>query len=126
MKEFLVNLKSQKYASEVSLGTMVGHLNYLNGLNRIIKGRRYQIDILRDETVADKNNGFKQVLDNQISRKQERNLTTRHHSTFLSGIQKFLFHNVCNISHATGYLNRLVFIVSLLISLRSTALGNMT
>lgn len=58
MKEFVVHYKAHKDASEVSPCTMMG---YINGLHRIIKGRECQIDILRDETFADKYNAFRQV-----------------------------------------------------------------
>lgn len=102
-------------------------IGYANGLNRIFNKRGFNIDILRDKIFIDKKNGFRQVLEIHIAKQQSNDMPTKHHNTSdLSDIRKVLSHNWCSLLDATGYLNRLFFVISLLIGLFPTALANMT
>lgn len=97
---------------------------YIQGITRILNPKGYKVSINKENILINQPTALKQVMDNHFAGQQANGaIPFPHNVLVLPDIKKVISHRVCAMSHASGYLNRLVFVIGLMIGLKPTAMA---
>jgi len=103
-------------------------LTYLEGINRWLqKTWLLKVDIMYDQIFRDNDTGYLTVADRIAARQQAAGIRIQPYNAMTDNdVKKILHHDVTSPKTATGYVNRTIVVVGLLLGLRPEALRKLS